>query len=180
MLASQFLWKLIGQLVKEEFASGEFEILLVHTVAAFEASHDHGRRALEESEVGIELGRQLSTHLCPTVVTEGGKLVRLGTLVEQDLVRGSHASNHWTFLGALNAWNKLLTSFWQRLKHLRRWHSNMLGFIILSSAFSLILGLLSGGFLITILQVRVDVLGDAVNLVLDLRQTLNLVRIHFG
>ena len=49
----------------------------------------------------------------------------------------------------------------------------MLGFVILSSAFSLILGFKSGGFLITILEIRVDVLGDAVNLVFDLRQTLN-------
>jgi len=76
-------------------------------------------------------------------------------------------------MGVLNAWYKLLTAFWQRLKYLRRWHSDVLRFVILSSAFSLVLGFNSGGFLITILQIGVDVLGDAVNLVFDLRQTLN-------
>jgi len=47
MFASQFLWEFVGKLVKKEFASSEFEILLVHTVTTFEASHDHGRRTLE-------------------------------------------------------------------------------------------------------------------------------------
>ena len=96
MFASQFLWEFVGKLVKKEFASSEFEILLVHTVTTFEASHDHGRRTLEQSEVWIELGRQLSTHLCTTIVTERGKLVLFSTLIEQDLVRRGYASDHWT------------------------------------------------------------------------------------
>jgi len=56
----------------------------------------------------------------------------------------------------------------------------MLRFVVLSCALSLVLGLLSCGFLVTILQVGVDVLGNAVNLVLDLGKTLDLVWVHFG
>ena len=51
----------------------------------------------------------------------------------------------------------------------------MLRFVVLSCALSLVLGLLSCGFLVTILQVGVDVLGNAVNLVLDLGKTLDPV-----
>lgn len=56
----------------------------------------------------------------------------------------------------------------------------MLRFVVLSCALSLVLGLLSSGFLVTILQVGVYVLGNAVNLVLDLGKTLDLVWVHFG
>lgn len=101
---SQFLWKLVGQLIEEEFASCELEILLVHAVAAFEAGHRHGRRTLEKPEVWIELSRQCTAHLGPTVITEGRQLVWLGALVEQDLVRGGHTCDPWSLRSLRHAW----------------------------------------------------------------------------
>lgn len=70
MLSSQLLWKLVCELIEEEFASSKLEILLVHTVTTFETGHHHGRWTLKKPEVRIKLCRQLSTHLGPTVIAK--------------------------------------------------------------------------------------------------------------
>ena len=70
MLASQLLWQLVGEFVKQEFASGELEVLLVHTVSTFEASHNHSWWSLQQSEIWIKLSGQLAAHLGSAVVTE--------------------------------------------------------------------------------------------------------------
>lgn len=180
MFASQLLWKLVSQLIKEEFASGKLQILLVHAVAAFETGHDHRRGTLKKSKVRIKLCRQLSAHLRSAIITERWQLIGLGALVEQDSIRGCHAVYLRPLWACHHAWDQLATASADWTEHLGRRHSNMLRLIVLSCALTLVLGLLSGGFLITILQIGVDVLGNAVNLVLHLGKTLDPILINYN
>ena len=48
-LASQFWWQFVRELVKQELASGQFEILLIHTVASFKLGHYNGGWTLQKS-----------------------------------------------------------------------------------------------------------------------------------
>ena len=173
MLSSQLLRQLICQLIEQELAPGELEVLLVHTVAALEASHDHGRRSLKQPEVRIQLHRQLSAHFGAAIVTQRRQLVGLGALVQQNPVRGGHALDERALLTHVHSRDEVVSSARQWLEHLWWRHSNVLRLVVLSCALTLVLGLECCCLLVAVLQVRVDVLSDPIDLVLHLGKTLN-------
>lgn len=49
----------------------------------------------------------------------------------------------------------------------------MLRLVVLGRTLSLVLGVLSGGLLVAVLQIGVDILGDAIDPVFDRRETLD-------
>jgi hypothetical protein len=76
---------------------------------------------------------------------------------------------------------ELLRGSQRALKNLRRRDINMLIFVILSSSLTFVFSFNCGSFLVAILKIGVDFLGDSYYLIFDVGATLNpkIVRLKF-
>jgi hypothetical protein len=75
---------------------------------------------------------------------------------------------------------ELLRGSQRALKNLRRRDINMLIFVILSSSLTFVFSFNCGSFLVAILKIGVDFLGDSYYLIFDVGATLNLISIHLS